>query len=110
MKAAIIAGCVVLSVLATVPGAHADGPKQTLLGEWYLNGLVAGLLTASAALSSKGQQGLFCPPEKLTITGAMLDDMMRNFAKEHPVLKSHNPDIPMIAFLALQDIFPCKPQ
>jgi hypothetical protein len=110
MKAAIIAGCVVLSVLETVPGAHADGPKQTLLGEAYLNGLATGLVAASAVLSPKAQQELFCPPEKLTITGAMLDDIMRSFAKEHPELKSHNPGIPTIALLALRDTFPCKPQ
>jgi len=60
-------------------------------------------------MQPKGQE-LFCPPEKLTITGAMLDDIMRSFAKEHPELKSHNPDITHIAVLALRDTFPCKPQ
>jgi hypothetical protein len=109
MKKILLAGVAAL-LLATE--AHADGPKQTLIGEWYLNGLVAGLMAASVAIESKGQPGLFCPPENLTITGAMLDDMMRNFGKEHPELKSKSyaSHIPTMALFVLQDTFPCKPQ
>ena len=88
------------------------GARCERQGDWLLVAPACDLTPTWAWSWNAGvpQQGLFCPPEKLTITGAMLDDMMRNFAKEHPELKSHNPDIPMIAFLALQDIFPCKPQ
>jgi hypothetical protein len=63
------------------------------------------------ALGAKGQPQLFCPPENLNITGAMVDDMMRDFAKEHPELRSHDsPTVPVLALLALERTFPCKPQ
>jgi hypothetical protein len=112
MKAAIIAGCVVLSVLTTAPGAHADSPKQTVIGEWYFNGMVAGFVAANETLSLKGQPQLFCPPEKLTLTGEILQDLMRKFEDNHPEIRKHASGEGMVAaaLLALEDAFPCKPQ
>src|SRR5262245_24190015 len=110
MKKLLLTG--VTALFLATGAAHADDPKQTRFGEIYLSGLAAGLVAAVGATAAlpKGQQ-LFCPPEKLNITGAMLDDMMRNFAREHPKLKGRS-DINIVigAILALQDTFPCKPQ
>ena len=77
-RTASLIGIAVLFLATGV--ANAAGPKQTAFGEMYLNGLAAGLVIAGVAMQPKGQE-LFCPPEKLTITGAMLDDIMAQFCE-----------------------------
>ena len=111
MKKTLITGIAAL-FLATGT-AHADGPKQTLVGEWYFNGMMAGFGAANSELEFKGQQPLFCPPENLTLTGDILQDLIRTFANQHPEIRKHasgSTGMEVVALLALQDTFPCKPQ
>jgi len=107
---ALITG--IAALLLAMGAAHADSPKQTLVGEWYFGGMMAGFEAANAALLSKGQQPLFCPPENLTLTGDILQDLMRTFGNQHPEIRKHASGSGMVvsALLALEDTFPCKPQ
>ena len=107
---ALITG--IAALLLAMGAAHADSPKQTLVGEWYFNGMMAGFVAANEALSLKGQQPLFCSPENLTLTGDILQDLMRTFGNQHPEIRKHASGSGMVvsALLALEDTFPCKPQ
>ena len=109
MKKTLITG--IAALLLATGTAHSWDRRQTTFGKGYLSGILAGLSIANAALWSKGQQELFCPPEKLDITGEMLEDMMRKYGEEHPELRSSQSiSTPIGALLTLQGTFPCKPQ
>src|SRR5262245_24173860 len=105
MKAAIISGIAAL-FLATGT-AHSWDSHQTTFGKGYFSGLAAGFVVAAIALE---KEQLFCPLENLNITGEMLEDMIGEYGKKHPELKSRSLSIPTVALLVLQRTFPCKPQ
>jgi hypothetical protein len=101
----------IAALLLATGTAHADSPKQTPFGRGLFAGIVEGLLAASTYLSVvEGRQELFCPPEKLNITGEMLQDIIRDFGERHPELRSKNYQMGTIALMAVRDTFPCKPQ
>ena len=105
MKRLLLTG---IAALFLVTGtAHSWDSRQTPFGKAYFSGILGGLVAAAAALK---KEQLFCPPDNLTLTGEMLEDIMRKYGDEHPELRSRDIPIPIGALAALQWTFPCKSQ
>src|SRR5215469_13927220 len=71
----------------------------------YLDGVREGIIELNVVLQAKGQQPLFCLPEKLELTVGQAEDIMMRQAE-----KVADPDqLPIGLLLAqgLQNTFPC---
>jgi hypothetical protein len=72
----------------------------------YLDGVREGIVELNVVLEEKGQQPLFCLPEKLELTVEQAEDIMMRQAQ-----KMTDPDqLPIGLLLAqgLQNTFPCQ--
>jgi len=72
----------------------------------YLDGVREGIIELNEVLQAKGQQPLFCLPEKFTQTIEQAEDIMMRAAQ-----KMTDPDpspIGLILIEGLKDTFPCQ--
>jgi hypothetical protein len=65
-----------------------------------------GMAWANATLQEQGSKPLYCPPEKVALTGDQLLDILRRFALDRPPIQKYPFGLALLE--ALRDAFPCK--
>lgn len=77
--------------------------KRTL--EAYIGGLEQGARTVQSAFLHRGTTPLWCPPNKLALTGPQLVEMVRTEVKQNPKVEASPPIVALLATLI--EVFPC---
>jgi hypothetical protein len=80
-------------------------PKSRLMLEQVSKGIQNGLMWANATLRQDGRPMIYCQPDRLTITGEMVIEMVRKLVNDHP--EWGKKDYDFVAFTALKRTFPC---
>jgi hypothetical protein len=117
VRRAACGGLLVAGLLAATP-AGAVGPlswgrfegldgSDKISAENVILGVELGMLSANAILKSKGQPGLYCQPERLTLTMDQIETITRDFVDRHP--NARDSHIAVVVANALADTFPCSP-
>jgi hypothetical protein len=115
---AAILACALLLMPATANATVADlfetldhGSEQTKdIVLTIVEANVAGLDAANLVLNSQGKAMLYCTPQKISLTGEQLVDILRRFVQakraEAPFLDKLRPA--EVLLVSLKDAFPCN--
>jgi hypothetical protein len=80
-------------------------PEHRKHVEDMLSWMQLGLLWANTLLKDRGQPLIYCQPDRLTVTGPMILDMMRKGVRDNP--KWSEVPAELVIVTALQRTFPC---
>lgn len=65
---------------------------------------------ANTALKTRGDQPLFCPPEKLAIKNEQYLDILQRYVQDRPSVGTDSSAVfPYALLRALVEVFPCPP-
>lgn len=113
----IITAAMLASLTLATPAQAEDTAKETLdkidganeeVASLYLvivSALGTGIQWANIAAKSELGQALYCPPEKLTITGDQKVQLLRSVVKANPSLANAKAGLALM--LAYKETFPC---
>ncbi|TXH81178.1 MAG: hypothetical protein E6Q77_08595 [Rhizobium sp.] len=82
------------------------------LKDVYVSGVGEGFFWSNIAIQSRGDSGMYCPPQKLGITGSqyvkLLDDYVADKTHYRANFSPPDTEVAFVLYLALLDAFPCK--
>jgi hypothetical protein len=76
----------------------------------YLSGIGSGFMVANTNMENEGVAPLFCMPEQLPLTTAIIADSLDRYVSSGPPfhMDSCSSNIAFVVMNALEETFPCK--